>query len=112
MLAAALQGDLYAAVAQNELHLANLEAIATQFQGDIPMVLLKGIALAESVYGGIMYRPMSDLDVWVPAEYLAQAIELMVQAGFEQNAKDKRPPNYSFCLTAKSSFTSRTGYKI
>ncbi|MEZ4514482.1 MAG: nucleotidyltransferase family protein [Chloroflexota bacterium] len=104
MLAAALQGDLYAAVAQNELHLANLEAIATQFQGDIPMVLLKGIALAESVYGGIMYRPMSDLDVWVPAEYLAQAIELMVQAGFEQNAKDKRPPELQLLSNGEIQF--------
>lgn len=91
-LAAALQGDLYAAVAQNELHFANLHAIAAQFHSHIPLVLLKGIALAESVYGGPMYRPMSDLDLWVPVEHLPQAMVLMIQAGFEQDAKEKRPP--------------------
>ena len=91
-LAAALQTDLYAAVAQNELHLANLDAITTQFRGNLPLVLLKGIALGESVYGGVMYRPMSDLDLWVPASYLPQAMALMVQAGFRQDGKEKRPP--------------------
>lgn len=91
-LAAALQTDLYAAVAQNELHLANLEAITAQFRGNLPLVLLKGIALGESVYGGVMYRPMSDLDLWVPASYLPQAMALMVQAGFKQDGKEKRPP--------------------
>jgi hypothetical protein len=91
-LAAALQVDLYAAVAQNQLHVANLGAIAAHFQDKVPIVLLKGMALAESVYGGIMYRPMSDLDLWVPAAHLPQAVTLMAQAEFERDAKEKRPP--------------------
>lgn len=103
-LAAALQGDLYAAIAQNQLHQANLETITTHFDHHIPIVLLKGIALGQSVYGGVSYRPMSDLDLWVPAQYLDQAKGFMAQAGFAQDVKEKRPPELQLLSTGETRF--------
>jgi hypothetical protein len=35
---------------------------------EIPVILLKGAALAEAVYGDVGLRPMSDLDLLVPEE--------------------------------------------
>ena len=50
-----------------------LDALRAQ---DIPVIVLKGAALAESVYGDVGLRPMADLDLLVPEKsvYSAQAI--------------------------------------
>ena len=56
-------------VAKNLYSLAELRKALEALQAqDIPVIVLKGAALAESVYGDIGLRPMSDLDLLVPEE--------------------------------------------
>ena len=44
----------------------------------IPAIPLKGVVLAESLYGNLAYRVCSDIDVLVPREHLVRTLELLV----------------------------------
>lgn len=48
----------------------------------IPLILLKGPALAYQLYGDISYRTSSDLDFLVPIDKLEEAEKLLVQQGY------------------------------
>lgn len=48
----------------------------------IPVMLLKGAGLAKTVYESFVERPMSDLDILVPAERTTEAWELLRAAGW------------------------------
>ncbi len=48
----------------------------------IPVILLKGTALLEMVYTQAGLRPMSDMDVLVPAESAQQAQKLVLNLGY------------------------------
>lgn len=50
--------------------------------GGVPNVLLKGMAVAHTVYPSPALRPMQDIDVWVPPDRLDQAVALLEAAGF------------------------------
>ncbi len=50
----------------------------------IPVMLLKGAALATTVYKSFAARPMGDLDVLVPPEKATQAWQLLVDAGWRK----------------------------
>lgn len=50
--------------------------------GGIPVMLLKGAGLAKTVYDSFVDRPMSDLDILVPAERTTEAWELLRAAGW------------------------------
>ncbi|HVX39502.1 MAG TPA: nucleotidyltransferase family protein [Gemmatimonadaceae bacterium] len=53
---------------------ARLEQIVSRLAAEgIPSLLLKGAALASSVYPSFAHRPMNDLDVLVPADDAARA---------------------------------------
>lgn len=43
----------------------------------IPLIALKGLHLAELVYGDISLRPMSDLDILVPRDRVAQCLTVL-----------------------------------
>ncbi|MEM7111605.1 MAG: nucleotidyltransferase family protein [Chloroflexota bacterium] len=90
-LAAPLRTDLYHSIARNGVHFAHLETIMGQFEAQVPIVLLKGVALAEEVYGGQAFRTMTDIDLWTPASHIDAAIALMGEAGFQVYAHDRRP---------------------
>ncbi len=49
----------------------------------IPAAPLKGVTLAESLYGDRTLRVCADLDVLVPRETVARAFELLLGAGYE-----------------------------
>ncbi len=49
---------------------------------DIPVIALKGYALAKSLYGDLGLRPMSDLDFLVKEEHLVQAGRLLMAHGY------------------------------
>jgi len=49
----------------------------------IPVVVLKGIALAESLYGDLALRTCADLDVLVPARDFTKAFNLILSSGYE-----------------------------
>ena len=56
----------------------------------VPAMLLKGAALVEVVYPETSMRDMSDLDVLVPADRVADATAALVQAGY---APLEEPPD-------------------
>jgi hypothetical protein len=49
----------------------------------IPAIPLKGIALAESLYGDLALRVCSDLDVLVPPRHAIDAFHIIVAAGYK-----------------------------
>ncbi len=51
-------------------------------QAGVPVVVLKGAAMAPSLYGDIALRYMGDLDLLVPKETRARAMELLEERGY------------------------------
>ncbi|MBI3890980.1 MAG: nucleotidyltransferase family protein [Candidatus Wallbacteria bacterium] len=49
---------------------------------EIPVIVLKGAFLSEVVYSNLAARPMVDLDILVPRDNLAKAIEVLATAGY------------------------------
>lgn len=87
-----LRADMFAVTAENQLHLFNLQSMATAVVAlSPPLLLLKGMALVASVYNHLGQRPMSDLDVWLLPDDLARALLLLTQHGFILGEKDDRP---------------------
>lgn len=106
-LAAQLRADYFSAVARNTLHFSELSRVLSEFQAsDIPVVLLKGAALAKEVYGGFALRPMSDVDLWLPAADMSEAAAIMQKLGFRARAKDDRPPALQFLSRGEIQFYS------
>jgi len=58
-------------------------AIGALDRTGIPSIVLKGMALAHTVYPTPTLRPMGDLDIWVAAGRFDDAIEVLQQARFE-----------------------------
>jgi len=52
-------------------------------EAGIPLVLLKGSLLSNTLFEHQLYKDMNDADVLVPAEYLDQARHFLTNAGFE-----------------------------
>lgn len=91
-LAVRLQGDYYRAAAENELLLSLLtEVLPALTAANIPVVVLKGAALASSVYADPALRPMSDVDLWVRAADMPHAAGVMGQLGFQAYLNQQRP---------------------
>lgn len=58
----------------------------------IRVIPLKGVALAESLYGDRTLRVCADLDVLVPRESVAKACEMLLDAGYHHH--DGEPADY------------------
>jgi hypothetical protein len=68
---------------RNTLLGRGLRGILERFAGaGIPVIPLKGVALAESLYGDVSLRVCSDVDILVPGRAVAEAIELLQADGF------------------------------
>lgn len=57
-------------------------------EAGIPMLLSKGLALAEPYYGSHALRPMSDVDVMVPIDRVGDTVALLLDHGWS----NVRPP--------------------
>lgn len=93
-LAEALRGDAYMAALEQRLWQERQaqvhEALA---KAGIPIVPLKGAALALTVYDDAAWRPMSDVDYWVRDGQMNRAIRAMQQAGYQlRSSLEERPP--------------------
>lgn len=87
-----LMGDAFSAMAENSLHFESLkQVLAVLDSAEITPLLLKGTALAEAAYGDVGLRPMSDIDLWLPADDVPTAVTLIQQAGYHIPVKDRRP---------------------
>lgn len=81
-IAGAIRGELEAGerlnTVRNRLLARGLEAILGRFAGaGIPVIPLKGVALAESLYGDVGLRVCADVDILVPRHAVGPAIELL-----------------------------------
>ena len=87
-----LQGDRFAAIAENKLRFNVLHEIETAFaSATIPLTLIKGMALAQSVYNNSSWRTMSDIDIWVRNDDMQTAVSVMQQLGCYSTEKESRP---------------------
>jgi len=50
---------------------------------DIPMIVLKGMSLAEGVYGNVGLREMNDIDLLVRPQHLSRISELLTTHGYK-----------------------------
>jgi len=84
-LAKLLKGEALGTAAGNLAHFATLERIERRFECDrVPMVLLKGAAIACAGYRDPSYRSMNDLDLWVRDEDMPRAVLALRELGFHQ----------------------------
>lgn len=91
-LARALQSDKVSAVAESSVQVDSLQAMAAAFgTHGLPLVLLKGAALGQTVYGKLAQRTMSDIDIWLQAEDMPAAAQLLAALGYRTSLKDERP---------------------
>ncbi|PYV21532.1 MAG: hypothetical protein DMG27_20545 [Acidobacteria bacterium] len=52
-------------------------------EAGVPVMPLKGAALAESLYGDPALRVSADMDILVPPKYFVEAFRLMVSSGYQ-----------------------------
>jgi len=71
--------------------LAHREPVCQALAADgIPVMLLKGAALLESVYTSVASRSMGDLDLLVPESAIAAAVDALSAIGFQSDAAQMR----------------------
>jgi hypothetical protein len=88
-----LRSTYYQTLAQNTLIYQELERILNVLDdASIPAIVLKGAALAATVYEDIGLRPMGDLDLLVPREELSNVVTLLNGVGFGRNENIERRP--------------------
>ncbi|HVK73797.1 MAG TPA: nucleotidyltransferase family protein [Kofleriaceae bacterium] len=81
--AAALRGDFIASALQAERRAAALtEAVAALADAAVPVILLKGVAYAGSIYPDPAERPMSDIDLLVPSADFDRAARTLGRLGY------------------------------
>jgi hypothetical protein len=82
-----LRSTYYQTLAQNTLMYQELERILKALdEAGIPAIVLKGAALAATVYEDIGLRPMGDLDLLVSRERLGKAVSIL--NGLDYEASD------------------------
>jgi hypothetical protein len=81
---APLQPAIYA----SQSAISNSQSSIRNPQSEIPVVVLKGAALAATLYPNIGLRPMGDLDLLVPKERLAEATARLEALGYVEPYPD------------------------
>ncbi len=79
------------AVRNTRLLQALREILSLLGRQGIPVIVLKGAALAEPLYGNIALRPMGDLDLLLQRQDVPRALEALEQAGYRQAHAEPRP---------------------
>jgi hypothetical protein len=78
-----LREDYYLSAVRNTLlHQELAKILATFNAAGLPVIVLKGAALAQELYGNIALRPMSDIDLLVKSEEITSAQKLLLQSGY------------------------------
>lgn len=85
-----LRGGAVVVAARNLMLFSELRVILRAFEDrQVSCAPLRGLALAEQLYGDITARPMGDLDLLVQKEDLAHVATILRERGFR--AMDRRP---------------------
>jgi hypothetical protein len=61
-----------------------MKVLKTLADNHLPVIALKGLSLAERIYGDIALRPMSDMDLLVKKEDLVRAGRILLTLGYKQ----------------------------
>ena len=78
-----LKKDYYLSATKNTLIFEELGKVLGLFnQSKLQIIVMKGAALAETIYGNLALRPMSDVDLLVKKEDLHQVDELLKKLGY------------------------------
>ena len=78
-----LREAYYGSAVRNSLiHEVLEQTISTLNESGIPVILLKGSALAYAAYGNIALRPMGDIDLLVRTDMMSRMEELLAQQGY------------------------------
>src|SRR5437773_1182110 len=88
-----IRAELAAAFRANALRntfLARELARVLRRLGDvgIPVIPLKGVTLAESLFGDSAFRVCADLDILVPANVITRAIDVVAASGYVHDAQE------------------------
>src|SRR3990172_208262 len=76
----------------NQEILKELEILTRLFdQAGIPVVALKGVCFALTIYPDIGLRPMADLDLLVPASKISEAVRLTKSLGYVDAMPEASP---------------------
>lgn len=88
-----LTRQYFATAARNTLLFDELERIlAALAEAAIPVIVLKGAALATTLYPSIGLRPMADLDLLVPQADMERALQIAKeQLGYREPRMDEAP---------------------
>ncbi len=80
-----VQTAYYASAAHNAVLFQELDRILRMLdEADIPVIVLKGAALAQTIYPDIALRPMNDIDLLVLQKDLDQAVSLILASGYRR----------------------------
>ena len=80
--------------ARNILFRRGLIDVLKRFgEAGVPVIPLKGVALAHSLYGDVTLRVCSDIDILVPRHAVAQASGLLLADGYEGGEEDHVDPD-------------------
>ncbi len=80
----------YSNLARNILLYDELNQISECFEGrEIPLVVVKGLTLAETVYRNVALRPMADVDLLVEKRNLPEVMKAFSKLGFEILPQEK-----------------------
>jgi hypothetical protein len=91
-LADRLQLELFRSAAENSLHWNNLQQIDLEFAAvGMEAVLLKGAALAGTVYAGVEQRTMADVDIWLAPQDISNACSIVAGLDFYAAENSARP---------------------
>ena len=101
--AKALRDSYYLNAARNNLLYNELTRILTPLNDQsIEVIVLKGAALAETVYPHRAFRPMSDIDLLVKSERLADVEAKLLEIGYAPDAGTKTHHQYHWVFTKDS----------
>ncbi len=104
----------YQTAAQNVLLYHDLtRVLAALDKADVPVIVLKGAALAATVYPTIAHRPMGDVDILVHPTDLTKATMILERNGFlfTPEPSEKRKP-FDTAFTGENSFYNENGLLI
>ena len=87
-----LQRAYYTAIADSELLTHELQRVlAALHTAAVTPVVFKGAAFAYTTYPLPACRPMGDIDFWVPASNMAQAVRVLMDVGYATRLRLTRP---------------------
>ncbi len=91
-VSAELDGAYFAVVRDNTLRFEALGAILAPLNDrDIPVLVLKGAALCETVYENIALRPMGDVDLLIPIDQVPVCQQILLEQGFASTEVEMAP---------------------